>query len=188
MSDGDVQPLTARLMTPHPVTLRPMTEAEYDAWYPRAVNEYAEDHIRAGSMPADKAHEMAAKQFAELLPDGQTTPAHHLLIGEVGEIDEVDEVDEVRVGFLWLHIPVRDAAATRPVNAFVYDVEVDAGQRGRGYGRVMMVQAEAYAAAHGAATIKLHVFGDNTVARSLYQSLGYVETNVNMAKQLSPVG
>ena len=28
------------------------------------------------------------------------------------------------------------------------------------------------------------MFGDNTVARALYSSLGYVETNVNMAKPL----
>ena len=65
------------------VELRPMTAEEYVDWYPRAISEYAEGHIKAGSMPADKAHELAAKQFAELLPDGLATPAHHLLIGEV---------------------------------------------------------------------------------------------------------
>lgn len=30
----------------------------------------------------------------------------------------------------------------------------------------------------------MRVFGDNSVARSLYGKLGYVETNVVMAKQL----
>jgi ribosomal protein S18 acetylase RimI-like enzyme len=155
------------------VELRAMTEEEYVDWYPGAVSAYAEDHIRAGSMPADKAHEMAAKQFAELLPDGLATTAHHLLIGEV---------DGVRVGILWLNIPVDGAG----VRAFVYDVEVEQSQRGKGYGRGMMVGAESYSRDHGAATIRLHVFGDNTVARSLYGSLGYVETNVNMAKPLGP--
>jgi len=125
----------------------------------------------AGSMPADTAHDLAAKQFADLLPDGLATTAHHLLIGEV---------DGDRVGILWLNIPVEGEA----VNAFVYDVEVESGHRGKGYGRGMMVGAESYSRDHGAATIKLHVFGDNTVARGLYTSLGYVETNVNMAKPL----
>ena len=154
------------------VTLRPMSEAEYVEWYPRAISEYAEGHIKAGSMPADTAHDLAAKQFADLLPDGLATTAHHLLIGEVeGE----------RVGILWLNIPVEG----EKVNAFVYDVEVESDQRGKGYGRGMMVGAESYARDHGAATIKLHVFGDNTVARALYISLGYLETNVNMAKALT---
>ena len=135
-----------------------MTEEEYVEWYPRAISEYAEGHIKAGSMPADKAHELATKQFADLLADGLATPAHHLLIGEAeGE----------RVGILWLNIPVEGER----VNAFVYDVEVEADQRGKGYGRAMMVGAESYSLAHRAATIKLHVFGDNTVARGLYSSL-----------------
>ena len=84
------------------------------------------------------------------------------------------------MGMLWLNIPVD----RQPVNAFVYDVEVESDQRGKGYGRGLMVGAESYSRDHGAATIKLHVFGENTVARALYTSLGYVETNVSMAKPL----
>ena len=149
-----------------------MTEEEYVDWYPRAISEYAEDHIKAGSMPADTAHDLAAKQFAELLPDGLATPAHHLLVGEV---------DDVRVGILWLNIPVEGEA----IRAFVYDVEVEPDHRGKGYGRGIMVGAESYSRDLGAGMIRLHVFGENTVARSLYTSLGYVETNVSMAKPLT---
>ncbi len=154
------------------LTLRPMTGEEYDAWYPRAITEYATGHVKAGSMRADRAHDLATKQFAELLPDGLGTDTHHLLVGEA---------DGVRAGLLWLNIPTDREA----VNAFVYDVEVDADQRGKGYGRAMMVCAESYCRDHGAATIRLHVFGDNTVARRLYESLGYETTNVNMAKPLT---
>lgn len=153
------------------VALRPMTSEEYVDWYPRAISEYADGHIKAGSMPADTAHDLAAKQFADLLPDGLETSAHHLLVGEA---------DGERVGILWLNIPTTGET----VNAFVYVVEVGAHQRGKGYGRAMMVGAETYSRDHGATTIKLHVFGDNTVARALYISLGYAETNVNMAKPL----
>jgi ribosomal protein S18 acetylase RimI-like enzyme len=38
--------------------------------------------------------------------------------------------------------------------------------------------------AMGIQKVTLHVFGDNTVARSLYRKLGFVETNVVMAKSL----
>lgn len=154
------------------IELRPMRVEEYDAWYPGAIAGYAEGHIKAGSMPADTAHELAAKQFADLLPNGLATSAHHLLVGEA---------DGERVGILWLNIPTTGD----PVSAFVYDVEVEAIQRGKGYGRAMMVGAESYSRDHGASTIRLHVFGDNTVARRLYESLGYETTNVNMAKLLT---
>jgi ribosomal protein S18 acetylase RimI-like enzyme len=152
-----------------------MTVQEYDAWYPTAVTDYAEEHIKAGSMPADTAHEKAAQQFKDLLPEGLETPAHHLLTGEA---------DGERVGLLWLNIPTDG----ENVAAFVYAVEVEKDQRGKGYGRGMMIGAETYAREHGATVIKLHVFGDNTVARGLYDSLGYVATNVNMAKPLTPTG
>lgn len=101
------------------VTLRPMTTAEFDDWVPGAIEEYANDHIRAGSMPADSALDMARKQFAELLPDGVDTREHHLLMADV---------DGDTVGMLWLHI--REGAETSA--AFVYDVIVEEPQRGVG--------------------------------------------------------
>jgi ribosomal protein S18 acetylase RimI-like enzyme len=115
---------------------------------------------------------MATKQFGDLLPAGVETAEHHLLVGVV---------DGPEVGMLWLKIPT----TPEPVVAFVYGVEVDEPMRGRGYGRAIMLAAESYAREHGAATIRLHVFGDNTVARGLYESLGYETTNVNMAKSLT---
>ena len=153
------------------VTLRAMTPPEYDEWRPAAIAAYSDDHIRAGSMPADSAHEMAEKQFTDLLPDGVSTREHHLL---------VPEVDDSAAGILWLHIPV-DAPAPA---AFIYDILVHDHLRGRGIGRGIMLAAEDYARAQGAVSMRLHVFGDNTVARHLYESLGYDVTNVQMSKPL----
>lgn len=152
------------------VQLRPMTEAECAEWMPHAISSYAEDHIRMGSMPADKAHELAAKQFAELLPDGPNTARHDLLVAEDGG---------ERVGIVWLNMP-ENAGGT----VFVYDVEVDEDKRGQGYGRAIMVAAEEHGRQGGAGAIRLHVFGDNVAARRLYESLGYEATNINMAKPL----
>jgi ribosomal protein S18 acetylase RimI-like enzyme len=151
------------------VHLRPMTSTEYDAWVPAVIAGYAAEHAAAGSMPAETSLELAGKEFAELLPQGPATEQHHLLVAES---------DGERVGILWLRVPSSGEAA------FVFDVEVEPELRGQGYGRAIMLAAEAYARDLGAPALRLHVFGSNTVARSLYESLGYETTNVQMAKSL----
>jgi ribosomal protein S18 acetylase RimI-like enzyme len=153
------------------LALRPMTTEEFDAWVPGAIEAYAADHVRAGSKQPDTALESAKQEFDTLLPHGVETPSHHLLTATV---------DDTSVGILWLHIP----DGQTPPRVFIYDIEVDESARGRGYGRAIMLAAEDYARSYGADTIRLHVFGDNTVARSLYDSLGYEATNISMAKTL----
>ena len=69
---------------------------------------------------------------------------------------------------------------------FIYDVEIDEAHRGKGYGRAAMELAEQEANALGIGRIELNVFGGNDVARRLYLSVGYVETSVQMAKDLDP--
>lgn len=157
------------------VVLRPMHAEEYVAWLPTSIEEYAAEHARAGSRLASKALEMAHEEFQKLLPDGLATAEHHLLVGltDAGE----------RVGFLWLRIPPVGSGQT---DAFIYNVEVDPDKRGKGYGRGLMVAAESYARDQGSTALRLHVFGHNTVARSLYENLGYETTNVNMMKPLYP--
>jgi ribosomal protein S18 acetylase RimI-like enzyme len=56
--------------------------------------------------------------------------------------------------------------------------------RGRGFGRAAMVLAEQEARRGGARRLGLNVFGTNTVARSLYESLGYEITELQMSKEL----
>jgi ribosomal protein S18 acetylase RimI-like enzyme len=67
---------------------------------------------------------------------------------------------------------------------FVYGLSIDAEARGHGHGRAAMRLAEDEARARGIGRLELNVFGGNDVARSLYGSLGYVETSVQMAKGL----
>jgi ribosomal protein S18 acetylase RimI-like enzyme len=68
--------------------------------------------------------------------------------------------------------------------AYLYEIEIDEAERGRGLGRAAMEAFEREAARRGLAELELNVFGGNTVARSLYQSLGWRETAVHMAKRL----
>jgi ribosomal protein S18 acetylase RimI-like enzyme len=66
----------------------------------------------------------------------------------------------------------------------MFDIAVDENRRGAGFGRAAMQLAEKAAAEHGAVTLGLNVFGYNTTARGLYDSLGYETTAVQMRKTI----
>ena len=90
-------------------------------------------------------------------------------------------VGDGAVGWLWLGLSAPDGD---PLMAWVYDVEIDPAYRGRGYGRAAMLLAEAEARSAGMTSIGLNVHGQNAVARSLYDSLGYAVMALQMKKPL----
>ncbi|MBX3063899.1 MAG: GNAT family N-acetyltransferase [Anaerolineae bacterium] len=57
-----------------------------------------------------------------------------------------------------------------------YDIVVDAQQRGRGWGRQLMLNLLHFAKEHGATRAYLQVLGDNSRAVRLYSGLGFVPT------------
>lgn len=148
-----------------------MTTDEFDAWIPDAVTHYAAEHVQAGNVSPETAHQWATAQFDQLLPEGTQTQDHHLLI--------VEETG-AKVGMLWLYIP---GAGNK--RAFVYNIEVEPPYRGQGLGRSAMLAGEEYARRYGAEAIGLHVFGHNGAAMHLYEALGYQVTSANMVKSLS---
>jgi ribosomal protein S18 acetylase RimI-like enzyme len=153
--------------------LRRLREDEYAAWHDLEIEEYARDIAVHGATAPDAAHEKAVKDMADILPDGLSTPGHHVFVLELaGE----------RVGRLWL--AEREIDGRRTI--YIYDVNIDEAQRGRGLGRAAMQRAEDEARRLGLDRIELNVFGANTVARGLYASLGYVDRAVRMAKDLEP--
>ena len=68
--------------------------------------------------------------------------------------------------------------------AYLYDIRIDADLRGQGHGEALMRAMENEVRSAGLTAVRLQVFGNNSVARSLYRKLGYIETNVVMAKDL----
>jgi GNAT superfamily N-acetyltransferase len=152
------------------VTLVPMSEARYEVWRDRAVAEYAAEHVKTGRWTAEEAPERSAEQFAELLPDGPATPDHWLWTVRSSAGDDV--------GVLWV------ARQPRPGLAFIFDIEMDESRRGQGFGTATLQALEEWCRANAFTSIGLHVFGHNTGAWQLYKRMGYVETNVNMEKQL----
>jgi ribosomal protein S18 acetylase RimI-like enzyme len=155
------------------VTLPPMPWEEWDAWRTASIHRYAADMVRSGSWEAGNAEARARTLFARLVPDGPATAGHQFrsIVNEVGD----------RVGAVWF---AADEEFGRTA-AFVWDIVVDPPYRGRGYGRAAMEALEPLARDLGYDAIRLHVFGDNEVARHLYTSVGYAETDVSMVKRLA---
>lgn len=155
------------------VRLDPMSQQEFEAYLAQAVPDYAAAKVAAGTWAQDVAEGLSRAAYAGLLPQGLATPGHHLYTVR-------DAASGAAVAILYLADVPRGGRSA----VYVYDIEVGAEYRGQGYGRATMNAAVAYARDVGAAELNLHVFGRNTTARRLYQSLGFVETDIDMSLSL----
>ena len=136
------------------------------------MQDYAREIAEARGLDAADAVATAEGEFAELLPDGPASPGMHLWTAVTG-------AGEV-VGLGWLELRRRASG----VSAWVYDVHLDADRRGQGLGRQLMEALHEQARELGATTIALNVFGHNTAAIRLYDSLGYAVTAQQMRRDL----
>jgi ribosomal protein S18 acetylase RimI-like enzyme len=139
---------------------RPMTADEVAAYFASAVEAYADETMAADPLLGrEDALESSRRTHDQILPQGIETPGHDFLVAE-------DVGDGRRVGHAWLFHEGRAG--------FVYDVEVDEAERGRGYGRALMELAADHCRGLGLEVLGLNVFGHNAVARGLYDALGFV--------------
>jgi ribosomal protein S18 acetylase RimI-like enzyme len=154
------------------LTLRPMTRAEWDEWMPRQLAGYAAHIAASGEMSEADAWAKARADTARSFHGGFETPGQ--LVFRLVAAGQA-------VGWLWLGFPdpSRDS-----LMAWVYNIEVDPPFQGRGYGRAAMLAAEGEARTRGMTSLGLNVHGQNTVARSLYDSLGYQVMAMQMKKPL----
>jgi ribosomal protein S18 acetylase RimI-like enzyme len=151
-----------------------MTDAEWSAWSDDLTAGYAEEHTKTGHWSAEEALETARAEIGALLPDGLRTRDHHLYTVR-------DAADGESVGMLWINVRPK---AGKP-EAYIYDIQMNEDRRGLGYGRATMNACVARARELGADSVGLHVFGSNAVARKLYTSLGFIETDVLMSLPLA---
>ncbi len=152
-----------------------MTDDEFQRWKDRAIVEYFSERVKAGN--EDLGPEASRREFESLLPQGRRTKNHHVYF-----IADENEKDR-KVGIVWY---ATEAENQPKGTIFIYDIEVEEGLRGRGYGRATLGLLEDRAKEMGVRRIALHVFGHNVRARKLYEDSGYRATNVIMAKELSP--
>jgi ribosomal protein S18 acetylase RimI-like enzyme len=160
------------VMTGAELRLRPPTEQEFEQWLPRAEAAYAREIAESGAMTAAAAAEKARLDTARRFSSGLGSPGQVLF-----RLMAADQP----VGWLWLNVP---AIGGDPLMAWINGIEVDPGYRGRGYGKAAMLLAEREARARGMTSLGLNVHGQNTVARSLYDSLGYEVMTQQMRKPL----
>lgn len=147
-----------------------MTRAEFDAWLPRQLAGYAELIASSGALPALAAREQARRDTARYFSRGFGTPGQFVFRVMAGD---------VAAGWLWLAVP---GPAPDPLMGWVFEIEIEPAFRGRGFGRAAMRLAEAEARARGMTSLGLNVHGHNTIARTLYESLGYEVTTLQMKK------
>lgn len=146
-----------------------MSPERYVSWNARLIEEFAREKVDSGNWPAEGALDRSAKENARDLPQGLDTPGHDIFVGLV---------DGVEVGVLWLFTN----PALKTPETMIYDIEITEQHRGKGLGRELLTAAEEWCADHSIGLLKLHVFGKNTTAISLYESAGFEATNINMAK------
>ncbi|MEV6284371.1 GNAT family N-acetyltransferase [Kribbella sp. NPDC051770] len=156
------------MSTPPPVTLRTMTAAEYAGWQDRNARSFAAGIGPLRGLDGAAAIAFARTEVDKLLPDGLGTDKHLLW--------SAFAADGTLVGSLWISV-------LTPV-PYIYGVEVEEQQRGRGYGRSIMIAAEQECRLRGYSQLDLNVFGNNAPAINLYESLGFETVSQMMRKQL----
>lgn len=156
------------------VSLRPMDADRIAEWAPGNEADYRESRIQAGESVA-VATAKARESFEKFFPGGAALPTHRIfdVVADAGEGPEA-------VGYLWVG-PQDDGD---PSAWWVWDVEIFEPYRRRGHARAAMLLGEDVARSLGATSLGLNVFGFNTGAHDLYESLGYNPTAIQMKKEL----
>ena len=149
------------------IALRPLREDEFPAWDAAHRAGYARGLVEHAGLPHAQAEAKVARDVAHVLPAGLATPDTWIWMVE-------DDGRAVGTVFLGL----RDAGA------WLYDITIAEGERGKGYGRAAMAALEHEVRVLGFDTVGLNVWGGNEVARALYRSLGWAEESVHMRKRL----
>lgn len=151
------------------VTLRPMTDDEYAVYRARNVPAYADELVRSRGMSREKATADSEDTFPVTLAEATGDGYLFRLLADGSR----------EAGWMWLGVSERS-----PSSLFVFDVEIEEEQQGRGLGRAAMLAAEDLARDKGFSSMSLNVFGWNTRAQNLYRSLGYEVQAMQMVKLL----
>jgi ribosomal protein S18 acetylase RimI-like enzyme len=150
------------------VELQPFEDEAMANWMAKLRVSYVADRISTGESE-EEANRVADAQLGALFPEGRLAAGN-----EVWNVC----ADGQPVGTIW----IGPRNPEYPLSYWVWDVVIDEDCRGKGYGRAAMVLAEERARELGATDLGLNVFGYNTVARHLYESLGYETMAVQMRK------
>lgn len=152
------------------VTLQPMPPEGVGPWLEQSKADHVADRVDTGEDP-ETARRITEATGERLFPAG--VPAEGQFVFLITE-------DGAPVGSVWI-----GAGPDGPSDAWwLWSIEIDVAARGHGLGRQAVRLAEDFARKSGATKLELNVFGNNSVARGLYESLGYRILTVQMSKVL----
>jgi ribosomal protein S18 acetylase RimI-like enzyme len=151
----------------------PFTGLDFHAWLLQAIPAFALSNVENGHWTLAESIDKSRQAHADLLPQGLETPGQFF-------VHLHDDASGERVGALWWC--EADKAGRR--EAWVYNIEIDAAARRRGFARAAFAELERVVRARGVQQLGLHVFGHNTGARRLYDELGFEATSITMRKVL----
>jgi ribosomal protein S18 acetylase RimI-like enzyme len=140
------------------VQLQKMTESEFSHYSTFSYENYVSDYAIHANISIEKAKEKTGNGDIKRTKN---------------DLWYLAKVDEQIIGFFWIQIyPDKN-------DSFGYDIFLDETYRGKGHGRQVMEQGKELLSAHRISKLRVSVFKDNLIAKSLYDSLGFyvVETN-----------
>mgnify|MGYP000058909124 CR=1 FL=1 len=159
------------ILTGRTAILIPMVEADYPAWRDHGIKAFATDKAQSGYTP-ENALKLSEESYTSGLPAGLNTPDNYIFT--------IMNSSKQPVGSLWFAVKEHYGKKT----AFIYDIEINLAERGKGLGKATMLALEAEVKKLGINKIGLHVFAFNKTAHALYASLGYQTTDITMEKTI----
>jgi ribosomal protein S18 acetylase RimI-like enzyme len=156
------------------IRLQTKSPTDTAAWLVAMWSHYADELVGAGFTPKE------AKQNIER---NKKTLFDNDIPNDSQRIFDVLD-DDVAIGSLWLAMR-EEGNEGNSGEWFIYDIVIDPEHRGKGLGRSTMQAAEEYVRSEGGTRLALNVFGPNTVARRLYESMGYGVLAIGMKKDLT---
>ncbi|XFA98581.1 GNAT family N-acetyltransferase [Candidatus Izemoplasma sp. B36] len=148
--------------------LIPITKEEYLEYEKNSIQKYVKELMKAGQVTEEQAKEQAQATFKRIVPNGIDTENHYFYYAYE---------NNQKVGFIWY-------AFREEESAFIYDFFVLEKMQRKGYGRKIMLACEELVRKANKKYMRLHVFGHNTAARALYDSIGYQPISIQMRKEL----
>ncbi|MFK0335482.1 GNAT family N-acetyltransferase [Rhizobium sp. NPDC090275] len=132
-------------------------------------------------------HDWDSSRFISPGPYTPSMYANHLC-SQLGKSDVmvlVAEVEGTAVGYAYAGVEGHDYMALRGPAGVIHDVFVDAGQRRKGVGRMLLAAAVRTLGAMGATQVVLSTAHRNGAAQRLFASQGFEPTMIEMTKQLT---
>jgi ribosomal protein S18 acetylase RimI-like enzyme len=153
------------------ISINPMSEKQFNSFLKTSIDNYAQEKIKAEGLSHEDGYKIANSSFDSLLPKKLLTDDQYLYF--------VFNHDQ-EIGWLWFGKKVEGLR----IFGYIYDIYLLPEHRGKGYGKNLMSVIESEIKSLGFKTIRLQVFGHNTIAQKLYLNSGFHITNIMMNKDL----